>query len=146
MNLRGDRKRRVTPTLDLTPMIDVVLQLIIFFMLSSTFVVQTSIQIEMPQAEGATQMEKKELSVTLTHDGGGFDGKGRIFVDEVEMSSLTELADTLAEHKTSNPDVTMLVRSDASTPTGRLVEVMGIANSVGIEKYGIAAEPPGDER
>lgn len=146
MNLRGDRKRRVTPTLDLTPMIDVVLQLLVFFMLSSTFVVQTSIQIDMPQAEGATQLEKKDITVTLAHDGGGFDGQGRIYVDDVEMSSMVELADTLAERKTANPDVMLLLRSDTSTPTGRLVEVMGIANSVGIEKYGIGAEPPGDER
>lgn len=146
MNLRGNRKRRAIPTLDLTPMIDVVLLLIVFFMLSSTFVVQTSIQIEMPQAEGATQLEKKDITVTLAHDGAGFDGQGRIYVDDVEMSSMVELTDTLAERKTANPDVMLLLRSDARTPTGRLVEVMGIANSVGITKYGIGAEPPGEEQ
>ena len=126
-------------------MIDVVLQLVLFFMLSSTFVVQTSIEIEMPQAEGATQLDKKDVTVTLAHDDAGFDGQGRIYVDDVEMSSMTELADTLAQRKTEYPDVLLLLRSDARTPTGRLVEVMGIANSVGIEKYGIGAEPPDDE-
>lgn len=146
MNLRGERKRKVTATLDLTPMIDVVLQLILFFMLSSTFVVQSSIQIEMPKAEGTTQLEKKDLSVTLAYGEGGPDGMGQIFVDNVEVASMTELTHILTERVTADPEVLLLVRSDARTPTGRLVEVMGIANSVGITRYGIGAEPPADEQ
>jgi biopolymer transport protein ExbD len=146
MNLRGDRTRRVTPTIDLTPMIDVVLQLLVFFMLSSTFVVQSSIQIEMPQAEGATQLEQKDLSITLAYGNDGPDGKGRIYVDNVEVASMNELTHILTQKVTERPDIMLLVRSDTRTPTGRLVEVMGIANSVGITRYGIGAEPPGDEQ
>ncbi len=70
MKFRRDRKRRINPNLDMTPLIDVVFQLLIFFMLSATFVVQSSIQIEMPEAEGAAQLDQKDLSVTLAYGAG----------------------------------------------------------------------------
>ena len=70
MDLRqkGKDSLRVRVALDLTPLIDVVFQLILFFMLSSTFIVQTSIPIQMPRAEGATNLEKKDISVTLLYE------------------------------------------------------------------------------
>jgi biopolymer transport protein ExbD len=141
MQFRKERKRRVTPNVDLTPLIDVVFQLLIFFMLSATFVVQTSIQIEMPKAEGTTKLEQKDLTITIAHGEGGPDNKGRIFVDNVEMASLEELSRVLQAKVTDNPDVIVLVRSDARAVTGRLLEVLGIASSVGVTHFSILALP-----
>lgn len=127
-------------------MIDVVFQLLLFFMLSSTFVVQTSIQIEMPQAEGATRLEEKDLSVTLAYGTDGPDGKGKIFVNNDEIPTIEALTERLSQEVQAQPDIQLLVRTDSRTDTGRLVEVLGIATSVGIEKYGISAQPPDDVR
>ena len=73
MKFRQKEKRKVRANVDLTPLIDVVFQLLIFFMLSATFVVQSSIQIEMPEAEGTTTLEQKDISITLTYGEGGPD-------------------------------------------------------------------------
>jgi hypothetical protein len=43
------------------------------------------------------------------------------------------------------PDLRLLIRPDTRVPTGRLVEVFGYVNSVGIQKYFIAAQPPSEE-
>lgn len=75
MKFRNEKKRKVTPNVDLTPLIDVVFQLLIFFMLSATFVVQSSIEVSIPTAEGATQLEHKDLSITLAQGPGGPDGR-----------------------------------------------------------------------
>lgn len=144
MKFRKDHKRKVNPNVDLTPLIDVVFQLLIFFMLSATFVVQSSIQIEMPEAEAATNLEQKDLSITLAYGSGGPDDKGKIFVDSDEIPTIEELTRILTEKVTERPDLMLLVRTDARTDTGRLVEVLGIASSVGIEKFGIGAQPPDD--
>ncbi len=144
MKFRRDRKRRINPNLDMTPLIDVVFQLLIFFMLSSTFIVQSTIQIEMPEAEGAAQLEQKDLSVTLAYGTGGPEGKGKIYVNSEEVPSIEELTRILSEHASERPDLMLLVRTDARTDTGRLVEVLGIASSVGIEKFGLGAQPPDD--
>lgn len=145
MKFRQSEKRKVRANVDLTPLIDVVFQLLIFFMLSATFVVQSSIQIEMPEAEGTTTLEQKDISITLTYDEGGPDGKGSVFIDNVEVASMRELSLKLSEEKSKRPDIMVLIRSDAQVDTGRLVEVLGVASSVGIERYGIAAQQPQDE-
>ena len=145
MRFRKDQKRRISPSIDLTPLIDVVFQLLIFFMLSATFVVQSSIQIEMPEAEGATQLEQKDLSVTLAYGAGGPDGRGKIYVDNEDVATIEELTRVLSEKAQERPDLRLLVRSDTRTDTGRLIEVLAIARSVGIENFLIASQPPDDE-
>ena len=138
-------KRKVKANVDLTPLIDVVFQLLIFFMLSATFVVQTSINIEMPEAKGATSLEQKDLTVTLAYGEGGPEGGGAIYVDNEEVDSMVELSQRLAGAIAEYPDIRVLIRPDARIPTGRLVQVFGYIHSVGIERYFIAAQPPSDE-
>ena len=67
MKFKRNDKRKVRAAVELTPLIDVVFLLLIFFMLSSTFVVQTSIPIEIPESVGAEQFEQKDLSITLAY-------------------------------------------------------------------------------
>lgn len=141
-----EEKRKVRASLDLTPLIDVVFNLIIFFMLSSTFVVQSSIQIETPVAEGSESLEQKDVSITLQFGDGGPDGEGRVYLDNAEILDWGDLSTRLSEVMTANPKAMVLIRPDARIETGRLVKVLGIATSVGVERYGIAAEPPSDEK
>lgn len=141
MKFRKRRKIRTASVLNLTPMIDVVFNLLLFFMLSSTFVVQSSIKIEMPKAEGATELEQKDLSVTLAYGTDGPGGKGKIYIDTEEIDSIQTLTQRLSDEVRKQPELQLLVRTDARTDTARLVEVLGIANSVGIKRLGIGAQP-----
>jgi biopolymer transport protein ExbD len=145
MKFKNDVKHRERLNIDLTPMIDVVFQLLIFFMLSATFVVQSSIQIEMPEAEGTSSLEQKDITITLAYGTDGPDGKGKIYVDSLEIPTIEELSRVLSEKVTSNPDIMVLVRTDTRTDTGRLVEVLGIASSVGVTNFGIGAQPTKQE-
>ncbi len=142
---RQDGGRKTRASVDLTPLIDVVFQLLIFFMLSATFVVQASIQIEMPQARGAQTFEQRDMTITLAHGSGGPGNRGPIYVDDVPVQSMEELSRVLAERRSEQPDVRLLFRGDARLEHGRFVEVLGIANSLGITRYGIAAQPTGEE-
>jgi biopolymer transport protein ExbD len=114
-------------------------------MLSSTFVVQSSINIRMAEAKGAVQYEQKDLSITLQYGEGGPDNRGPVFVNNVEIQSMEELSRILAERHAEQPDIMVLIRPDRQIESARLIEVLGIANSVGIERYGIAAQPTADE-
>lgn len=138
-------RRKVRASLDLTPLIDVVFQLLIFFMLSSTFVVQSSIQIEMPQAAGATNLERKDVSVTLTTDPGGPEGGGLVYLDNDPIVEWTDLTEQLGAIVTAQPDVTLMFRCDSAVPVERFVKAMGFARSVGIENFQIATEPLSEE-
>lgn len=145
MKFRKDTKRKVTPDVDLTPLIDVVFQLLIFFMLSATFVVQSSIEISIPRAEGATQLEHKDLSITLARGPGGPDGKGPVYVNKIEIMEMEELSRILSEKVIEQPDIRVLIRSDERVEVGRFIEVIGIATSVGIHNFHALAQPPGSE-
>jgi biopolymer transport protein ExbD len=142
----NDRDRRkVKATVDLTPLIDVVFLLIIFFMLSATFVVQSSIPVEIPEADGSSKWEEKDLTITLMQGKDGPGGGGKIFVGNDEMTSMAQLSERLADELAAHPKLMVLIRPDARIEAGRLVRVMGIASSVGIENYGLAARPPDEE-
>lgn len=146
MKLRkGQTKRRVEANVDLTPLIDVVFQLLIFFMLSATFVVQSTINIEMPQAKGTTEIEDKDLSITLAYGEGGPDGRGPVYVDDTEIVSMAELEQVLTQRAAQEPGIRVLVRPDKRVDSGRLVEVLGIAREAGITQTGIVAQPAEEE-
>lgn len=144
MKFKRDNTRKVKAWLDLTPLIDVVFQLLIFFMLSATFVVQTSIPIEMPKAEGAPKIDQKDMTITLAYPEPGApsgpDGRGAIYVNDEPVPDMNTLATLLEAAVAESEDALVLIRPDARLDTGRLVEVMGIASSVGVKRYGIAAE------
>jgi biopolymer transport protein ExbD len=139
---KRDSGRRIKATVELTPLIDVVFQLLIFFMLSSTFVVQTSIPIEAPEAQGTTQIEEKDVTVTLQYDPDLPEGEGRLFVGDTQMTDWGQLAEVLAIRHEETPDALVLIRADARIDTGHTIKALGIVTSVGFEKYGVYAESP----
>ena len=145
MKFKRNEKRKVRAAVEMTPLIDVVFQLLIFFMLSSTFVVQTSIPIEIPESAGAEQFEQKDLSITLAYGTGGPEDGGKVLVNDVEISTWGDLTRTLADFEENQQDGQVLIRSDGRTSYARLVHVMGIAKTVGIERFGFEARPPEEE-
>lgn len=137
--------RKVTASVEMTPLIDVVFQLLIFFMLSSTFIVQTSVPIELPKADGAEQLESKKLTITLVYGSGGPEDGGEVYANDVPIENWTQLTRLLVELREREDEPLVLIRPDARVPTERLVKVLGLANGVGIKNYGIAAAPPEEE-
>ncbi len=143
-----NRNKLIKATIDLTPLIDVVFQLLLFFMLTSTFVVTASIPVELSKSESAEQLEQKDATITLRYGEGGPDNQGEIYyteAEEVPIKSWHELTRALESFYQRKPDGLLLIRPDRRVPTERLVKVLGIANSVGIKHYGIAAVPAEQE-
>lgn len=132
------RKKAVTHeklmvALNMTPLIDCVLQLLIFFMLSSSFVLQTGIRVDLPQARTPKLQDEQDIVITITRSN-------EIFLNDEKMST-AQLPIALLERLTKSKNKVVLVKPDKRVETGRLVEVMSIAKSVGVESLGIATEP-----
>ena len=133
---------RVRAALDMTSMVNVVLLLLLFFMLTSSFVVQSSVPIELIQSEGAAQMERRDMTITLAVGDGGPDNGGNVYVEEAPVKDWADLRGALMELKNKNPEALVMVRPDKNVPAERLMRVLGIANGTGITHYGIAAQQP----
>lgn len=139
MTFRRQRKLQPKALFDLTPLVDVVLLLLFFFMFSGTFTVSASIPIEAAPINAAAYFEEKDISITLLPGEGGPENGGKVFVNQNDVPTWDDVAATLRELHEKAPEASVLIRPDASVPTARLVRVLGIANSVGIQRYGIAA-------
>jgi len=133
---------KVRAALDMTSMVNVVLLLLLFFMVSSSFVVQSSVPIELVQSEGTAQIERRDMTITLAAGEGGPDNGGGVFVGETEMGDWADLRTALVELKKNNPEALVMLRPDRKVPTERLMRVLGIASGAGITHYGIAAQQP----
>jgi biopolymer transport protein ExbD len=143
MKFRRKDRLKIRASADITPLIDVIFQLLIFFMLSATFVVQTSINIQLPEAEGVQEIESRDITITLRYDENDPAGDGQIFVDDVEvgLDGLPGHVATLLEEQEIG---FVLIRPDTRVQTGRLVRVFGYLNSLGVTNYGIAATLPAE--
>ena len=142
MKFHRKRGRKVVANVELTPLVDVVFQLLIFFMLASTFVVQTSIPIEEPMSEQAGTMESRDVTITIQNNQGGWDDLGSVFIDDVEIADASQLVATLSDLQREDPDAMALIRADANVTTQRLIQVIEWVTDSGIKKYGLLATSP----
>ena len=131
MQLSNGRPRRVT--LDLTPLIDVVLMLVIFFMLTTTFVLSPGVQVDLPQGSSLQQPRESDAMITITKDGA-------VYFQDAQVS-LETLQAVLQRAKAQQPRLRVVIKADTLVQHGRVVEVMDMAKLVGIERLAIATAP-----
>ena len=117
MDIRG--RNKVTPEFNMSSMTDIVFLLLIFFMIASTLVTTSAIDIILPNASGKTE-NKKSVAVSITSDL-------RYYIDEklVGESVLeVELMNALSDQEKP----TVVLRAEKTVPVDNVVKVMDIAN------------------
>jgi len=132
LNLR--QFRREEPSVNLTPLIDVVFLLLIFFMVTTTFREESEIQINLPQASNKpVEHEAQALEVTIDRDG-------RFFVNQQALinTQLDTLKRALRELKSDADNQSVIVSADANAPHQAVVKAMDAARQVGLTRLSIA--------
>jgi biopolymer transport protein ExbD len=132
MNLQpGDTDE---PDINLTPLIDVVFLLLIFFMVSTTFEQQSRIQIELPEAtaDAATQEEDK-LEILV-------DARGRYFIGDQQVinSELKTLRTAISKAVGGRGKLPVTIRADANTPHQAVIRVLDAASQLGLTHISLA--------
>ena len=135
MNLRP--RRREEPEITLTPLIDVVFLMLIFFMVSATFLNEADIDLTLPEASmDAGQRAYSPIELTINAEGDYFvDGNALANqqTDTVERALRQAVAD--------NPDVPVIIRADGRTPHQSLVTALDAAGRADISSLSIATVP-----
>ncbi len=129
----GFRRRiQEAPKIDLTPMVDVVFLLVIFFMLSTTFIEQPGLKIDLPVAESAYfKTEEKELRGYLAENGD-------IYLQRKKVT-VAELARQLNRYTPATAkNMTFILMADESIRHGVVVHLMDVAKKAGIGHLVIA--------
>lgn len=127
------RKQSDEPRIDLTPMVDVVFLLLIFFMISTTFVESPGISIKLPEASSQSiDREPKEIKIYLSREGDIFHHDQKITLDVYKA--------LLAEHQSDAEQTTVLLLADQESRHGKVVALMDLARDAGFVKLAIATE------
>lgn len=144
MNLRAGRSRRgQDATIDITPLIDIVFILLIFFLLTSSVSQQSldgtrdnAIPLDLPEASaGAEEVQGDPLTLTVTEDG------------RIELQGGGELEGASVEEKLQNlykrdPDAQILMRGDEGASYGRIIELLDGVKQVGFKRVDLIIAKP----
>ncbi len=134
MNFRR-KNRRDIGELELTPLIDIIFQLLIFFLITTTFVSTPGMSINRPKASHSGKLDKERLTVDIPKGMEGsviFRGKRLSYAEfEEEMKKL------YAEH----PETQIAIDADADVAHHIVVKVMDIITGVGFQRIGIITSP-----
>ena len=134
MNLRPGHRSAETVEVNLTPLIDVVFLLLIFFMVSTTFDRHAKLKVQLPEAEAKALQQVKDPVVL------SIDAKGKYYINDRQVvnTQLDTLKAALQKTVKDNPNVTLLLRADGRTPHQSVVRAMDAASQLGITKLSIA--------
>lgn len=132
-----DHRADDEPEINLVPMIDVILCLIIFFVVTTTFDSRSVLKLQLPQATGEpADTQAKTLSVLVNADG-------RYFVDDREAlrTDVESLKQTLRDVAGDDRERPVLLRADARTPHQAVVTALDALGQVGFSRISIATAP-----
>jgi len=128
------RKKTRKVQINITSLIDVLFLLLIFFMVSSTFVEKPGMDLELPESESSTLKEVKDMVLQIQPDDKMFlNGK------DVTMSNIRTY---LEEEYRNNPDAALILKADKAVTHGKVVSIMDLAKQLGITKLIIATRQP----
>jgi len=116
---------------------DIVFLLLIFFLLSSSFVFQPGVKVQLPKAETSEPQSDRSLIITLTEQGA-------IFLN-TERLEVAELGPKLAALLPQMPDQVVVLKADRTVSLQQAVQVIDIAKAVGVTRFLIATQPLGAE-
>jgi biopolymer transport protein ExbD len=116
--------------INVTPMVDVVLVLLVIMMVSATYIVSQALKVELPKSASTDESVSMVASVTLTKDG-------KYYYDQKLVESDADLAARFDAAKAANADVNLVIVADAEALHGRVVHVIDIAKQHGVTKFAI---------
>ncbi|MFW5450697.1 MAG: ExbD/TolR family protein [Methylophagaceae bacterium] len=117
---------------NMTPLIDMVFILLIFFIVTTSFVKETGVDVSRPSAKTAVNKEKANILIAITLDG-------RIKMDKRWIDRRAVRANVERMHA-ENPEGAVIILADKESKTGLLIEVMDQARLAGVANVSIAAE------
>ena len=131
MRRRRDR-RKSESEVNLTPMLDVVFIMLIFFIVTASFVKESGIEISRPGASTATRKEKGNILIAIS-------ANDQIWMNRRQVDPRALRANIERAHA-ENPQGAVIIQADKEAKTGLLVQVMDAARSAGVKSVSLAAD------
>ena len=132
MAFKSDSGDDVISEINIVPMVDVILVVLIIFMVTAPMIMKPSININLPKAASGEATVPSKLNITITADGKlNLDGK---IVED------TQIQLTATEEVKKNPDIQAIISADKDVPHGRVVSVLDLVKGAGVKKFAISID------
>jgi len=139
--VKFQRRLKEELSINLTPLIDVVFLLLIFFMVTTTFTRETRLSVSLPEADGAPAEENPDQVEILVSQGGGYSINGRALVN----SRLDTLMAGLEQVTEGDRNVSLILIADAEATHQAVVTAMDAIGRSGFFRLSIATRKPGED-
>lgn len=139
--MKFPRPRREQADVNLTPLIDVVFLLLIFFMVSTTFTRETQLALTLPEAQGTPPQTVPQAAQVLVSPRGEYVINGEKLADNSERGLRSALL-RLGQDSTTRP---MIITADANASYQAVVRVMDVAGQLGFDKLSLTTREADNE-
>ena len=128
---RKDRNEEEDAAIDMTPMLDIVFIMLIFFIVTTVFVKEAGIEVNKPEASQAFLHKNANIFIAVTEDGTVWLDKREVAVDTVRAN--------LERLLTEQPTDYVFIQADVKAKHGIVVKVMDQVKAAGIDRISVAA-------
>ncbi len=134
---RSNGRKRLMADINVTPLVDVMLVLLIIFMVTAPMMTQ-GVNVDLPETTAKSlRQEENPLVITVNKDG-------EISIKNIPMIRAL-MVQELKKYYASDKDQPIFLRADRNVPYGNVIEVMADIKSVGFDKIGVITKPPEKE-
>jgi biopolymer transport protein ExbD len=137
MALHRHKKQASQAEIDMTPMLDIVFIMLIFFIVTTSFVKESGIEVNPPQAQTSQQQDNTTIFVAINAEGD-------VWIDN-RVVDIRSVRTVVARLHAENPEGAVVIQSDENARTRELVSVMDQIRLAGVEKMAIAAQASAGE-
>jgi biopolymer transport protein ExbD len=130
MELRKEKKRSLV--LNVTSLIDVLFLLLIFFIVSTTFLSQPAIKLELPKAKHSEVVRQEALVIYIDKDG-------KLFLND-EPIEVQLLSEAITQKKSLSEEQGVILKADSRVSHGAVIQVMDILKGIGVKKLIVSTE------
>jgi biopolymer transport protein TolR len=127
------RRRGIVAEINVTPLVDIMLVLLIIFMLTAHLIAKQAIEVELPRASQSTSLPPTTLAVTLTRDGALFLNASPVTPDALRSAVRAAVA--------KDPKTQAIIVGDAAVSHGRVVWVLDTVKALGVTSFAIQIDP-----
>ncbi len=121
--------------INVTPLVDVTLVLLIIFMVTASFIAKAAIEVDLPRAANGGEVTQRTLALVVTREG-------RTYLDGVEVDD-ARLLDAVRAAQSKGEDVQAVVGADRSATHGSVTHLLDVLKGAGVTKFAIQIEKAG---
>ncbi|WP_409479134.1 ExbD/TolR family protein [Pseudobdellovibrio sp. HCB154] len=132
MAFKADQSDEIMSEINVVPLVDVILVVLIIFMVTAPMIMKPSINVNLPKAASGEATTPSKLNITISNDGKlNLDGQ---MVEDAQVQAKAQ------EEVGKNPEIQAIISADKDVPHGRVVSVLDIVKGAGVKKFAISID------